>query len=221
MSFAKEWEDIYSASAHLSTWPWSDLVGLVHHHAPGPFEGLRVLEVGCGAGANIPFFRSLGCDYFGIDGSPSIIDRLASHFPDMKDHLAVADFTEDFVFEGPFDLVIDRGSLTHNSDADIRKAIGLAFTALRPGGRHISVDWFSNAHYGAASGEAGDDPYTRRNFKEGALNGTGIAHFSDRANVEDIFAAWKVLYLMHKNYEPMVPDSGQNLASWNIVAERP
>ena len=32
MSFSTEWEERYSANTHLSVWPWSDIVSLVHRH---------------------------------------------------------------------------------------------------------------------------------------------------------------------------------------------
>ena len=53
MSFSNEWENRYKAKTHLSIWPWSDLVSLVMRHKPIK-ENFKVLELGCGAGANIP-----------------------------------------------------------------------------------------------------------------------------------------------------------------------
>ena len=32
MSFSKEWEHSYASGTHLSIWPWSDVVSLVHRY---------------------------------------------------------------------------------------------------------------------------------------------------------------------------------------------
>ena len=37
----------------MSIWPWSDLVSYVMRYVPPNFAEFKVLELGCGAGANI------------------------------------------------------------------------------------------------------------------------------------------------------------------------
>ena len=84
------WEEIYASGQHYSVWPWSELVSLIMRHAIPKFgKKFRVLELGCGAGANIPFFRYLEADYFGIDISPTIIENLRERFPELKGNLQV------------------------------------------------------------------------------------------------------------------------------------
>lgn len=42
--------------------------------------GLRVLELGCGAGANIPFFAAINAEYYGIEGSSTQVKRLQEQY---------------------------------------------------------------------------------------------------------------------------------------------
>ncbi len=66
MGFSKEWEERYKENTNMSIWPWSDLVSYVNNYVKPQNSQLRILELGCGAGANIPFFLSFNADYFGI-----------------------------------------------------------------------------------------------------------------------------------------------------------
>ena len=51
--FSIEWDQRYKENLQMSIWPWSDLVSAVMRlRLPA---STRVLELGCGAGANIPF----------------------------------------------------------------------------------------------------------------------------------------------------------------------
>ena len=129
---------------------------------------------------------------FGVDGSPTMVAQLQDRFDNMANHFHACDFTDTLHFEGPFDLLIDRGSLPHNSDADIRKTVNLAYDALHSGAKLISVDCCSDQHYGFTAGDPGEDPYTRINFTDGALAGTGKVHFSDSSNIRDIFSDWSI-----------------------------
>ena len=51
---------------HLSVWPWSDLISLCSRYHKLK-KSSSVLEIGCGVGANIPFFLSKNINYHGID----------------------------------------------------------------------------------------------------------------------------------------------------------
>ena len=44
MSFSPEWEQTYKNNAHLSIWPWSDLVSFVMRYARPTGPKFRVLE---------------------------------------------------------------------------------------------------------------------------------------------------------------------------------
>jgi len=95
-----------------------------------------VLELGCGAGANIPLFLALGIEYFAIEGSPTIVAQLHERYPELANQIVVGDFTAEQSFSGDFDLIIDRASVTHNNTSAIKSALGMAYKALKPGGTY-------------------------------------------------------------------------------------
>ena len=93
MSFSQEWEQLYQENQQEAIWPWSHLVSLAHHFG-NLHKGMRVLELGCGAGANIPFFLQQGADYYGVDGSPTTVIALQKRFAGKSVHIEMADFTK-------------------------------------------------------------------------------------------------------------------------------
>ena len=222
MGFSSEWEKRYAESTHLSVWPWSDIVSLVHRHCkPIIAGGGRVYELGCGAGANIPLFLSLGLDYYAIEGSATIVDQLHKRYPELSSNILVGDFTIDAPFDGSFDLVIDRASLTHNNSKSIQRAIEAVFHLLKPGGLFIGSDWFSINHTDFSGGDSADDEYTRDNYLNGQFAGVGAVHFSDEQHLRDLFHEFTILFLEEKLTTRHEPADQHHFASWNIVAKRP
>ena len=84
MSFSHEWEQRYKDNTHLSVWPWSDIVSLYMRYCRSNVpDSPRILELGAGAGANIPFFLSLTDQFYGVDGSSSIVESLRTRYPSL------------------------------------------------------------------------------------------------------------------------------------------
>jgi len=221
--FSIEWDRQYRRSRHLSAWPWSDLVSLVMRFSGGKVfgPGVRILELGFGAGANFPFFKALGASYSGVDGSMAATRRALADHPDLEGRLRCADFTKEIPFAGPFDLVVDRAALTCNPGIAIERCLSMVRVRLRPGGRFIGVDWYSTRNAYFRRGRPGPDPRTRRAIAAGPFAGTGDVHFSDEAHLRRLFAGFRLLYLEHKSRVLRLPRRNGNFASWDLVAEKP
>jgi SAM-dependent methyltransferase len=188
-------------------------------YAPPSGPSYRVLELGCGAGANIPFFNWLGVDYAAIEGSETIVGKLWERFPELKNNIVVGDFTKEIPFASRFDLVVDRASLTHNTTAAIKDAVALLKGCLKPGSRFIGIDWFSTDHSGYRQGEEAEDIYTRKGIHEGTFAGVGRVHFSDRAHLEELFSGFEFQLLEHKTIRREIPAADNHVAAvWNFVA---
>ena len=221
MPFSDEWEDRYAAGTHLSIWPWSDLVSLVYRHCPGLIrEQGKVLELGCGAGANIPLFVHLGLDYHAVEGSGTIVETLRKRYPQLASKIVAGDFTRDQPHGDGFGLVVDRASLTHNDTDSIRRGLALAHRSLVPGGLFIGVDWFSTRHSDYSGGLEDADPYTRSGYRGGQFTGVGRVHFSDEAHLRDLFAGWTLVLLEESQVRRVEPADGHIFSSWKIVARK-
>jgi SAM-dependent methyltransferase len=222
VNFSHAWDAAYREGRHWSVWPWSDVVSCTLRHARPEHGFRRVLEIGCGAGANIPFFERLGVDYAAVDGSDFVVAKLAAAYPHLQGKIAVGDFTESIPLAGPFDLVVDRAALTHNTTAAIRRGLGLVHGVLRPGGKLIGVNWFSTAHGDAAAGDSIDE-HTRTNIGAGPFAGIGVVHFSDRGHIVGLIeaAGFRIERLDHHESAGVIPAQSVRLGWWNFVAVKP
>ena len=220
MTFSREWETEYTTGRSGSVWPWSDLVSYVMRYARPQKKPFRVLELGSGVGANIPFFLSLGAEYYAIEGSEKAIERTHARFPQLRDTVAVGDFTAAIPFDVSFDLIVDRASLTHNTEAAIRRCLKLVSAKLVSGGVFVGIDWFSTAHSDFVLGEGGGDAYTRTHITEGQFKGVGIVHFSDERHLLDLFHSYEIIKLEHKIVMEAIPAFDHRFAAWNFAARK-
>jgi SAM-dependent methyltransferase len=137
------WDQIFAENNRISIWPWSDVVSYTHRYSSPTHEFYQVLELGCGASANIPFFLSRNNSYHSVEGSPAIVSLLKTKFPQIAHNLICGDFTSDIPFNKVFDAVIDRASLTHNDSTSIDRCVGIIANKIRPNGIYLGIDWFS------------------------------------------------------------------------------
>ena len=213
----KAWESVYRANRHMVSWPWSDIVSDVMSMRPQ--KGAKVLEIGCGPGANIPFFLSIGLDYYSIDGSETAVEKVKNDFPSIQEKIICADFTKTIPFDESFDFIIDRAALTHNDTESIKRCMGLIKTKLNENAKFIGVDWFSKEHSYNRQGPATTilDSHTMDNCV-GFFENLGPVHFSDQEHIFDLFNEFKCLKLEHKITYQKIPEE-QKFATWNFIFE--
>jgi len=219
MSFSQEWDERYIANTHLSIWPWSDLVSYVMRYArPSDPSNCNVLELGVGAGANIPFFQWLNVNYKALDGSPAIIQKLQEKFPKLAENILVADFTNEIPFNGLFDIVVDRASLTHNDTESIHRSLSIILKKMKTGASFIGIDWFSTNHSDFLKTVTKEDSFTLSNFIDGQFAGVGKVHFSDKDHIQNLFKGFEIKILEEKRVYKAIPTDNHIFASWNIHA---
>ncbi len=222
MASSNAWEALYAAGLHGSVWPWSDLVSLFMRHVRPIGADIEVLEVGVGAGANIPFVLSLGGRMAGVDGSATAISRLKERFAgNDRVQLALGDFTQSIPFDRSFDVVIDRGSITHNDEHGVRQALSHIYKRLKPGGWLLCLLLFSDKMKEFSCGNEGPDEWTRSDIDAGPLAGTGMAHFWSPKHIAHVFADFEIVVLEECTLRHLVPDLKDGVAYYNLVARKP
>lgn len=223
--FQNFWEDdIYGKGRHLNLYPYDSVVSYIFRFASrfGSRKDVSILEIGFGAGNNIWFMAREGFTAAGIEGSASGVGfarrRLAAE--GLSADLKVGDFTQLPWADGSFDLVIDRGAITHNPRTAISRSLAEVNRVLKPGGRLYSTHLFSAGNPNRTFGEAlGDGAYDR--FTGGYFEDIGLTFF---ATADDIRALHGE-HLRLLSYEEMLTRDGASGALtsdyWMIEAEKP
>lgn len=219
MAFSSEWEQRYKENTQMSVWPWSDLISYVMRYVRPANKQVKVLELGCGAGANIPFFVEKRFKYYGIDGSKTIVNNLMERFPKLKKNLIACDFTSDIPFDGGFDLVVDRSSLTHSTTEGIKHCLDMIYEKMKDDAIYIGIDWFSTVHQDFLMNVKKIDKYTRAGYTTGQFANIGQVHFSNKSHLLKLFKNFEITVLEHKVITSEIPIK-KKFAAWNFVAKK-
>lgn len=116
----------------------------------GPF---RLLDLGCGPGRDVAYFRGLGHEVVGLDGSLSFVE-MARKLTGCE--ILHQDFTRLSLGPSSFDGVFANASLFHVPTGELARVLGELFTALVPEGvlfssnpRGTDTEGFSGERFGA------------------------------------------------------------------------
>lgn len=231
MSFDLNWERTYSLSEgkHLNKYPYGLLVTYFYRNLKRlPDSGKRrVLELGCGAGNNMPLFLNEGFTAYGIDGSPSAIQFASAALKQYERcHLSVMNLTKLKFEEGSFELVIDRQSVYANVYKDIQTIFGEVSRVLLPNGIFISFLYNTkDYHYlKATNGEYAKqiEKNTFEDFAGGTFQGTGKAHFFTKDEVTELCSnnGMTILSLCQNTVDQIEPAHENRVSEFILVAQK-
>lgn len=207
MSWDPKWEDIFRTRG-WSRYPLEALVSFVaryHYQAPDR-SAVRVLELGCGEGNNLWLLAREGFAAYGIDGSPTAIQKAERRLSaeGLSANLKVGDVANIMEIYSPlqFDSIINAGCLQHNTMTAVKSVINQTHKLLKSGGRVFST-MIAEGSFGDGLGEE-IEPRTFTNIKDGALRDIGLCHFFTLEEVRELyggFADLRIDYLMMSSDE--------------------
>ncbi len=152
---------------------------------------MRILELGCGTGANIWFLAREGFDSHGIDGSETAIAAARQRMAEegLEAHLRVGDVINigQLYPQLYFDAVIDVACLQHNQLSAVHEILKQVQTALKPGGRVFTMLVAADSYGNGLGREIVDERGTFTEITKGPLQGTGLVHFFAREEIEALF----------------------------------
>lgn len=201
MSWNPLWEEIYRARA-WGRYPGEDVVRFVLGQYGGAADRaqVRLLEVGCGSGANLWFMAREGFAAHGLEGSGTAVrlcqERLDRECPGWRSRGDVrqGDFARLPYPDGHFDAVIDVVAICYASVEEAQGVYAELARVTKPGGRLFSRT-FARGCWGEGTGTAtGTDMWT---CTEGPLAGHGPTRFTAAADVPALLRGWRVERVEH------------------------
>lgn len=155
---------------------------------------LRVLEVGCGIGANLWFLAQEGLQVYGVDGSRVAIEQ-ANRLMESKGvrceliHQNIDDlpFSDDY-----FDFVIDCECLYTNSLKKTEIIVDELYRITKPGGL-IYSQTFAHGTTGSDDGiHLEGEPNSFVELHSGPLRNTGMVRFVEKEQIKQIYAPFEI-----------------------------
>lgn len=129
------------------------LAGLYARIPPSERQHIRVLELGCGSGANLWYVAKEGFAAYGIDFAPSGVElcrQVLNHWQ-VQAEVQVADMTRLPFADGEFDVIFDVVSMQHLTMEQHRLAIAEVRRCLKPDGWFFSYHLAHHAEIAAAA----------------------------------------------------------------------
>jgi len=194
------WEKIFQES-EWGKYPAESLIRFIannfYHKRNG---GIKILEVGCGPGANIWYLSREGFEVYGIDGSSTAIQQAKKR---LKNNGLTADLQVGDVVALPyndqvFDAIIDIQCLTCNNMEDTRIILKEVKRCLKPQGLFYSVTMESY------TGECGERGFLRYTDKQGV-----IKLYGESLNLQSV-----------DKHEYTCNDRSLTIANWVIIAQK-
>ena len=155
-------------------------------------SSVKILEVGCGTGANIWFISRKVLDTYGIDGSQTAITKASQRM--REENLSASLQVGDIISMGTFypnlqfDAIIDVVCLQHNTLQNIQTILAEVLTLLKPQGKFFSM-MVAKGSYGDGLGRE-TEPGTFVDINEGPLNNRGLVHFFTEEEIERLFGVF-------------------------------
>jgi len=184
------WDKIWGRASEDALWslPDPDVEALIPRLRE---EGVvRVLDLGCGMGRHTVLFAAAGFETYATDASEQGIERCRAWLDAERldatttlSPMRTIDYPDGF-----FDFAISWNVVYHAMRADLAATLAEVHRVLRPNGLlYLTLNSTRNNKFAVgAETEPGtfDDPARGQ--------GHHLHHYSDRADAEDLLAAWQV-----------------------------
>lgn len=188
MSFDPIWDEVFRSQA-WGKYPGEDLIRFVaRNFYRAPDRGaVRILEAGCGPGANLWYIAREGFAAYGVDGSATAISqaraRLDSECRGWKGELKVGDITQLPFEDNSFDAVIDNEAICCNSFENSVRIYDELARVCKPEGKLFSRT-FAKGCWGDGTGQ----PVGRNAWvvAEGPLLNKGYARFTALSELPEL-----------------------------------
>lgn len=220
MSWDPVWEEVFITQS-WGKYPGEDLIRFIarnFYKSPDRRE-IKILEVGCGPGANLWYMAREGFSVYGVDGSETAIaqakERLDREAPNWQGELLVGDISRLPYSDSFFDAAVDNEAICCNSYENSKIIYKELARVMKKNGKLFSRT-FARGCWGDGTGK--DVGLNAWIVDEGPLYKKGIVRFTDYSEIADLLEDFKVneIELLTRTME----DRKHEVREWVIVSEK-
>ena len=210
--FDKNWEiNIYKKNRQINNYPTEWVVSNTFKYIK---KKENCLDVGSGTGNNLHFFLEYGFKNIdSIEGSKTACKiQLKKFKKNKKIKIFNIDFNKFKFKKNYYDLILDRGSITHNKLIDIKKTLVKISKSLNENGYFFSVMFSKQSSYATKTNSFA--------FKKLLKEKKGLrANFFNEPEIKNLLKNFKIINLTLQKNETKLP-SKSNMSVWNIVCQK-
>lgn len=186
-SFDNTWEEIHK-SQEWGKYPSEDIIRFVaRNYYNKERKNIKILDFGCGAGANTWYLAREGFDTYAFDGSASAVMKVKSYLAkeNLEAHFEVADALDISYENNFFDCIIDSAVVYANTIKNITDMYKKIYDLLVPAGKLFATGLFTPNTAGYGTGIL-LEKNTFKDLTEGALAGRGTVHFFEKEEILEL-----------------------------------
>lgn len=215
-STAKSWDPIWDNVFENQNWgkyPSESLIRFVARNYYSKNRGtIKILEIGCGPGANIWYLSREGFAAYGIDGSEIAIQQAQERMntEGLKADLMTGDILELPYANETFDAVIDVECLYANSLHNASKILEEVSRVLKNNGQLYSRTFSTNMYIGQSTDQ--------KEFAEVVDGPMANKGFTRLMNPEDIRNLYSPLFKIKSiDLEEATQNNGETITSEHVI----
>ncbi len=189
MSWDNNWEKVYN-NQNWGEYPPESLIRFIarnFYHKER--KNIRLLEVGCGPGAQIWYMSRQGFDVYGIDGSSTAISIAKKRLKEenLKANLIVGDIIK-LPFEDEFfDGIIDCECLYCNNWENSIKILSEIYRVLKKDGLFYSLTLTNEMDFGNSKG---NNRLEYKKIEQGPFKDKGLIRLITRELIRDLYGRY-------------------------------
>lgn len=222
MSYESEiWEKLYTEKE----WGKYPPMPLIHFMARNFYQvedrnAVKVLELGCGPGANLWYLAREGFKVYAIEGSDVGCKRSEKRLKtegldEQIGEIICGDFSTIPYPDSFFDAIIDIEALYCNPFDQTEKILQNAYMKLKPGGHLFSLG-FAEGTWGTHEDNAG---YHACKVDEGPIGGKGFCRYLTREDIDQLYQTSNTRLQYVERYEHHI-NQDKVVREWAIDTKR-
>lgn len=220
MPWDPNWDEVFKVHP-WGKYPSEDVIRFIarNFYKVADRKSVKILEIGCGTGANLWYLaKELFCSY-GVDGSATAIaicrKRMDIEVPGWCGELRVCDVRNLPYSENSFDAVIDVECVYANVIEDAKRIYGEVERVLKPGGRLFSKTF--------AAGSVGDGTgacigHHAWLVADGPLVGMGTSRFTEESEIHELLAPLDVISIDRTSRSEQ--NQRMEIAEWLTISQK-